>query len=277
MDTNDVVATIEELLNSSGTALGKKTLVIKSLAILRKNHKKDLVPHLNSKVEFQRYWFQPAIKSDVGIGKLLLLKGDKFDLKDRALLKTPEKLKSIGMGVDEADKLVLKLIREMEFTRFEELVRVVIEERYKYHRVKGHPANREKNDGGLDFFGIKNDPDDHKRSQVFIAQAKQHKANIDSPQANAFKGAVDLALKDQKFTKVMALFVSSTDFTAGFIKAMNAYSEPGRTYIFWNGKTFAEKIVGTGLGFRYSIDMDFWINYGLNPEHFNEHDEVTVY
>jgi len=57
----------------------------------------------------------------------------------------------------------------------------------------------------------------------------------------------------------MALMATGGAFTDGFKIAMDGFTKPGITFIYWDGHKLAEKLVGTGLGMNYSPNTEYWI------------------
>jgi len=261
MEITDVVTAMEELLRANKTSLTTKQLVIRTKASLKKKFGKQKVSHLNNKAEFQKDWFNKAITSEQGKMKFAITDNrQRIDLMERHL-KTHRALeKRSGLTIQEVDSVVEEIIRVMNPRSLELLVKELIEKRYRYKMVPDHPASKATNDGGLDFFGTKKDSDDHFKEKLFVAQVKRFtKSKVDRSIADGFYGAVEKATKGTKYTKVMALIVTAGTFTDSFKSAMDDFSKPGMTFIYWDGAKLAEKIVGTGLGMTYAPDVEYWV------------------
>lgn len=267
MENNDVIVSLEELLTKSKEPIPYKKLLISTRASLRKLFIKKNIEHLNNKLEFEKYWFKKALNSEDGKAKFKSLeRGKKIALKGWHALDKIGNDQLEGISSEDAIEYMTEFIKHIHHTKLEELVGRVIEKRYGYKKDIDHPSCKLTGDSGLDFYGTKLDNEDHKRKQVFMAQVKQQRSNIDRSLAQNLHGAVDEALLEKKFTKVMALFVTTGGYSQGFKELISQYSKPGITYIYWDGPTLAQKIVGTGIGYKFQLEKEYWMD--LDPDIF---------
>lgn len=147
---------------------------------------------------------------------------------------------------------LLASLREFSPARFEQFCRLLV-------RKMGVTMDEKigvqvSNDGGLDGFGYITSPDDFRTNRVAI-QAKRWQGNVQSPEIDKFRGAMD------KYNAEYGIFVTTASFSRGAIQAAR---QGTRVITLIDGDKITELVA------KYKLHVTEVVTYELDDYYKNK-------
>lgn len=254
-----VVSAAQKKLEKSQKPLSEIELVRGIVHILKKNLGKDDNRH-TSKIRFKKTVFGEVTKSDYWKDSVTMNSENKFVLSKDYTLVEIEGLENEfsyqGRNYEEAVSYTLRLLKKINEFKLEELCKEILKKLYNYD----FEVTKKSGDMGVDVVGTRPDRNNPGKEEKMYIQVKRYSKTVGREYADKFIGAVGTFMVNnpKQFSKIDALFISTGTYPDSFKKQLEDNSKTGLCFEAWDGKQLSEHLIKSGMGVKYSVDLDFW-------------------